>query len=134
MSMRDAGVEIEGMRELRRTLRKAGDDLGDLKALNKDAAEIAARVSASMAPIGKGKSGNPGRLKASIRASGTKTAGIIRAGKKAVPYAPPVHWGWFKRGIMPQPFLSEGAKNSEGQWLPVYEVGLDKIIQRVDGL
>lgn len=125
---RSVGIKVEGLRQLRKTLREAGDDLSDLKALNKEAADIAARASAARAPVRSGK------LKASIRSSGTKTAGIVRAGKKAVPYAGPIHWGWFKRNIKPQPFISNGAKDSEGQWLPIYEQGIDGIVRKVEGI
>lgn len=130
----NVGVQIEGLRNLRRTMRAAGEDLKDFKKANLKAAEIAAAASADLAPIGDGRSGKPGRLKASVRASGTQTAGIIRAGRKSVPYAPPIHWGWFRRGIKPQPFLSEGAVSSEGKWLPVYYVDLENIVKRVDGI
>lgn len=135
---REAGVQIIGARELRRSLKAAGDDLADLKAANAEAAQIAARASADLAP--RGPSGN---LERSIRGSGTKTAGIIRAGNKRVPYAAAVHWGrrwWpnkersrFKSPALGQPFLSEGAQNSEGEWLPVYQRNLDNIIERIDG-
>lgn len=140
----EAQVQIEGLRQLRKSLRKAGDDMKDLKAANLEAATTAARASAALAPIGHGP--KRGALKATIRAAGTKTAGVIRAGRKAVPYAGPVHWGWpnrpaaramnprIKGGPIPaQPFLSDGARNSEGQWLPYYIKTVDGIIARVEG-
>ena len=117
----------------------------DLKEANLAAAETAARASAALAPIGHGA--NAGALKATIRAAGTKTAGIIRAGRKAVPYAGAIHWGWPRdraaakalnprvRGgtITAQPFLSDGATSSEGQWLPYYIKTVDGIVRRVEG-
>ena len=136
---RSAGVQVIGARELRRSLKQAGEDLQDLKAANLEAATIAARASADLAP--RGPTGN---LERTIRASGTKTAGIVRAGNKKVPYAAAVHWGrnyWpnaehskrRRNKTTAQPFISEGAKDSEGQWLPVYERTIEGIIQRVDG-
>jgi hypothetical protein len=129
---------VEGGRKLRATLKAAGDDLTDLKQANKDAAEIAARASAALAPEVSGK------LRRTIRAAGTKSAGIIRAGTKAVPYGPAVHWGrlWWPNKqasprhiskVRPQPFLSDGATSSEGRWLPVYEKQLEEIISRIEG-
>ena len=79
MGSRDAGIKIEGQRELRKTLRAAGDDLEDLKAAHKAAAEIAAGGSRPLAPV------RSGDLAGTIRAGGTKTSAVIRAGKKAVP-------------------------------------------------
>lgn len=132
-------VEVQGARELRKSLKAAGQSLDDLKAANKHAADIAARASAALAPR------ITGRLAGSIRAAGTNTAGIIRAGKKAVPYANAVHWGrrsWpnarsprrTRSVVRAQPFISKGARNSEGQWLPVYRQALDQSIELVKGL
>ena len=79
MGSRDAGIKVEGQRELKKTLRAAGDDLEDLKAAHKAAAEIAAGGSRPLAPV------RSGDLAGTIRAGGTKTSAVIRAGKQAVP-------------------------------------------------
>ncbi|MCT2043397.1 hypothetical protein M3D15_08675 [Pseudoclavibacter alba] len=120
-------IRIEGTRQLRRSLRAAGDDLSDLKEAHREAAAIAAEASADLAPKKSGK------LAESIRSAGTKTFGEVRAGKKAVPYANPIHWGWFKRGIKPQPFASRGAQDSEGRWIRVYDTALENAIKKVEG-
>lgn len=124
----DVGLKVEGARELRRQLRDAGDDLEDLKAANAQAAKIAAAAGASRAPV------RSGALERSVRSSGTKTAGIVRAGRKSVPYANPIHWGWFKRHIKPHPFLSYGAQESQPQWIKVYELSLDRILDKIKGI
>lgn len=132
-------VEVAGARQLRRTLQAAGQSLDDLKASHKQAAQIAARASADLAPR------ITGRLARSVRAAGTNSAGIVRAGNRGAPYGPAVHWGrayWPNKTharatrsyVRAQPFISEGARNSEGQWLPVYERALDDSIQLVRGL
>lgn len=135
---REAGISVEGIQRLRSTLRRAGDDLTDLKKANAKAAQIAAVASAALAPK------RTGRLAATVRSSGTKTAGILRAGTAGVPYAAAVHWGrkfWpnidspqRRRSVVrPNPFLSDGAQNSEGQWLPAYMDELEEIIFRIEG-
>jgi len=131
-------VRVYGARELRRSLNDAGEGVTELKDANRAAAETAARASAALAPK------LSGALAATIRASGTKTAGIIRAGRKSVPYAAPIHWGWPTRPaplegiyggpIEPQPFLSDGAQSSEGTWLPEYINTVNGIIRRVKGI
>lgn len=144
MASSNPQVEIDGLKQLRKSLRAAADDFSNLKEANLQAANIAAQASAALAPIGNGP--KRGALKASIRAAGTKTAGIIRAGKKAVPYAAPIHWGWPNRQkarafnprirggpISPQPFLADGARNSEGQWLPAYIKTVNGIVRRIEG-
>lgn len=122
-------VRIDGGKELRRSLKKAGDDLSDLKTTHAYAAAIAAEASAQLAPA------RTGRLRITVRSAGTKTAGIIRAGNNTkVPYAGPIHWGWFKRHIAANPFISRGAQNSEGRWIRVYEDYVDIAIQKVEGV
>lgn len=120
--------EVEGGRQLRKTLREAGDDLTDLKAAHRQAAGIAADAAAARAPR------LTGRLSATIRAAGTKTAGIVRVGNNTrVPYANPIHWGWFRRHIQPNPFASEGAQESQPTWLPIYERVVDEALNQIKG-
>lgn len=119
---------VEGARQLRRTLREAGDDMADLKRAHGDASNVAAQAGAARAPR------RSGALAADVRSSGTKTAGIIRAGRARIPYANPIHWGWFQRGIKPQPFLSRGAQASESVWLAIFEQHRDEILSRVRGI
>lgn len=123
------GVRVEGASRLRRTLRDAGDDLTDLKDAHRAAALIAARAAVRFVPW------RTGRLAGSIGWRGTASAGTIRAGTRSrVPYAGPIHWGWPKRGIEPQPFLTDGAQASEPTWLPVFEKTIDKAISKVKGI
>lgn len=131
-------IQVDGLKQLRRTLRAAGDDLSDLKEVNLAAARIAAQGGKSRAPIGP-----TGRLAASIRPAGTKTAGIVRAGKKSVPYAHAVHWGrqfWPNKEhararsvIECTQFLSDGASDTEATWVPLYEDRINTIINTIEG-
>lgn len=126
--MAGAVHEVEGGRQLRKTLRAAGDDLSDLKTVHRQAAQISANRGRQLAPEASG------RLAATIRASGTKTAGIVRVGNNTrVPYAGPIHWGWAKRGIKPNPFASKGATDSEPTWLPLYERHITNALSTIKG-
>lgn len=125
----DAGaLQVQGLARLRRTLRAAGDDLADFTQVNTAAARIAA--TAVRGRVAR----RTGALAASIRSSGTKTAGFIRAGYATVPYANPIHWGWFARHIKPHPFLSEVAQRSQPVWVPLYERYLDSLVNKVEGI
>ena len=62
-------VEAEGMRELRKKLRRMDNGMDNLKGLHLDLAEIVANRAEALAPV------RTGRLKQSIRPSGTQTAG-----------------------------------------------------------
>lgn len=128
MAYRDQHVvRIDGLKELRKSLKAAGDDLADLKEANAAAAAVAAEGGRTRVPT------LSGLLASSIRSTGTKTAGIIRAGKAAIPYAGAIHWGWPARNIPANPFLSDGAVDTQPDWLPVYEERLEHIINQVQG-
>lgn len=128
-----SGVQIEGMRNLRSTLRKSGDDLTELKGVNAAAAGVAAGKAHSWAPVKSGK------LASTVRSSGTKTAGIVRAGNNrksstGVPYSGPIHWGWPSRNIKANPFLSYSAQATEPSWIKLYEDYLDKTLGKIKGI
>jgi hypothetical protein len=123
-----AGIRVEGAPELRRTLKRAGDDLSDLKTAHATAAQYVAARSRGTAPRRKGV------LAASVRGSGTKTAAVIRAGGARVPYAGPIHFGWPSRGIAPQPWITEAAEDTEPTWVEIYERAVTRILDRVKGL
>lgn len=121
-------LKVIGGRNLRRTLAKAGVDLTELKATNAKVAGIVATRGRGLAPVGP-----TGRLAGSVRPSGTKTQAVVRAGFARVPYAGPIHWGWPKRNIEAQPFLSEAATATEPTWQDVYMTFIDKVINQVEG-
>lgn len=123
----EIGVRVEGGRQLRAGLAAVEGGLSDLKDTHKEVAQIAANASADLAPAVSGK------LKRTIRAAGTKTAGVIRAGTKRVPYAGPIHWGWGRRHIRGSFFLSDGAKSTEGRWVRAYQDKVDELINQIEG-
>lgn len=121
-------LRLDGGRQLRAGLAGLEGGLDDLKDANKTAAGIAAGGASSRVPV------VSGRLKATIRAAGTKTAGIVRVGTKAkAPHAGPINYGWPGRNIKPAFFLNDGAQATEPQWIPVYMTRLESLIQRIEG-
>jgi len=120
--------EVEGARQLRKTLRAAGDDLTDLKTVHGQVATVAAGRTRQLVPR------ISGRLAGTIRAAGTKTAGIVRIGNNTkTRYAGPIHWGWGRRNIQPNPFASDGATDSESTWLPLYLRYIDATLSKIKG-
>lgn len=118
-------VEVIGARELRRTMKSAGDNLGRLKAAHDQAA--ATVVGRQQAPR------RTGALAATVRGSGTNTAAVVRAGYARVPYAAPIHWGWAGHNIEPQPWISTAAQDTEGVWFPIYQRAVQVIVDQVRG-
>lgn len=120
-------VEVKGAKELRKQLKAAGDDLGDLKATHKKVAQIVEFDALQLAPV------VTGGLVGSIRASGTQTSAIVRAGRKSVPYAGPIHWGWPARNITAQPFLVDAQEAKYEDWMQEYTQMVDKALNKVAG-
>jgi hypothetical protein len=129
---------VVGLSALRRTLRQAGDDLSDLKDLNKTVADTVSGATGARVPT------RSGALAATVRGAGTKTAAIVRAGKKAVPYANAVHWGrhyWpcasadprYRSEIRPNTFLADTARATEPEWSDLYEQRINQILANVQG-
>jgi len=119
-------VRVDGARRLRSTLRRAGVDVADLRAVH--AAVVAVVVPAVRPPI------RSGRLAGTVRGSGTTTSAIVRAGYASVPYAGPIHWGWPSRGIAAQPFLTDAAQATEPAWIGVYWSHVERTIESVSGV
>lgn len=133
-----ARVRVEGADTLRRTLKQSGLDLKQLKDANRAAAGSILPIAIGLAPVGKPPPPHwnvpaPGRLKASLRVGATQRAGMIRAGKKSVPYAPVIHWGWPARNIAPHPWIMRAAQDNEAVWTAVYMQHVDKILDQIKG-
>jgi hypothetical protein len=122
------GVRVMGQKEFTRLLKALGDDaVNDIKKAHLEAAKIVEAAARPKAPAHGGVSvisGTPywrtpvqpsGTLRNSLRSAGTQRGGFVRAGKKSVPYAGPIHFGWPSRPnaakgwqggpIRPNPFM-----------------------------
>lgn len=122
-----ARFEVEGSRELRATMRKAGANMRDFTAANRTASAIVARDASARAPR------LTGALAGSVRAGASQSSGIVRAGGARLPYAGPIHWGWPARNISAQRFATEAAAATEPTWSEVYFAELERIINGVRG-
>jgi len=121
-------VKVDGAAQLRRTLRRAGHDLGDLGDLHAQVGGIVVGEADAWAPRGP-----TGALAGSIRAWKAKTSAIVRAGGAKVPYAGVQEWGWPARNIRAHPYLTTAAKATEPTWTEVYTAGVDRILATVKG-
>ncbi|MCM3577449.1 hypothetical protein M3686_04780 [Micrococcus luteus] len=130
--MADGGgrLIIQGGKELRRSLRRAGADLKDLSKINRAAVAIVLPVARTTAPMGPAAGGH---IRDTLRTGATQTRGEIRAGNKSKPYGPILQWGWRARGIEPHTWVVEAAKTTEAQWLALYERELVNLLNSVKG-
>jgi hypothetical protein len=120
-------MEVEGARQLRRTLARAGHDLDDMVAANAAVSALVATRAKSTAPH------RSGRLAGSIRGSKAKASSVVRAGGAAVVYAGVIHYGWPAHNIEANPFLVDTARATEPQWRGMYLAGINKALSKVRG-
>lgn len=120
-------VEVIGAKELRKTMKAAGDNLADLKDVNQAVGNMVVNVARGMAPS------RTGALAGSIRAARAAGGVTVRAGSGSIPYAGPIHWGWPARGIAANPFVMNAAMTTETEWVALYEAELEKIISKIEG-
>jgi hypothetical protein len=125
-------VRIQGARELRRNINRMQDAVdtqaakADMKAAHLQGAAIVRDVAVTLVPI------QLGRLRDTIRASGTIKSGRVRAGFVRVPYAGPIHFGWPARGIKPQPFLYDALDRRRSEVMANYERSIADIVKKYD--
>lgn len=113
-------VRIEGLRDLRRDLRAMD------RALPK---QLNASLRAAMKPvIGAARAPHlTGRLAASLRPFATARAAGVRS---SLPYAAPIHWGWPRRNIKAQPFISEAAESRMDAIIDEVGDGIEDLAKR----
>lgn len=128
MAVRRPGVRVVGLREFQKQLAALGVDAQDeLKEIHARTAKMVEDAARPMVPVHGGVSviskrpywrqpaHSPGQLRSTLRSTGQRRGGFVRAGKKLVPYAGPVHFGWPSRPdaakgwqggpIAPNPFM-----------------------------
>jgi hypothetical protein len=125
--MTEPTVTVEGLNTLVRTLRRAGEDIAELKEAHAAVGSMVAAAAAQRAPR---RSGNlAGSVRPAKRANGAR----VMAGRASVPYAGPIHWGWPARHITAQPFVSEAARATESRWVARYTHDVQAALDHVRG-
>ncbi|THG24934.1 HK97 gp10 family phage protein [Bifidobacterium pseudolongum] len=125
--MASKALYVVGQRRFVATMRKAGADMDELKDVNAQAARVALPAVQSLVPH------RTGTLAGSIRAGATKRAGVVRAGRKSVPYAGVINYGWPARHITGRLFANNGVARTEPTWAKLYEQFVKKTMSQVKG-
>ena len=100
------GIKVKNLKEITKALKAIGVPNEAVKAAGKESAEAVMTEARSLVPVRSGKLRDSIRLASNARGRVTIQAGNNRTSKSGVPYANPIHWGWFRRGIKPNPFFS----------------------------
>lgn len=106
-------------------MKNMGADLSDLTAINRAAAETVADAARGKVPI------LTGRLRGSIRTGATRTTASVKAGNKGIPYAGPIHFGWPRHNIEPQPFLYDALDERKALVVERYEAYVEALVEKV---
>lgn len=123
----EVGIRVEGARQLRATLAKAGHDINDLTEAHKKGGKVVEDEGRQRAPR------VTGRRAGTVRSSGTKTGAVVRAGTASLPGVPPDHWGWAARNIEPNPWLSEALQDKTPQVIEIYEDAVERVLDTIKG-
>jgi len=151
------GVRVVGLRKFTKSLKGLGDDaVDDIKKVHQATARIVEQAAKPKVPVSSGTSSvvsgtpywtgtrtrNSGALKGTLRSSGTARGGFVRAGKKLVPWAGPVHFGWPNRPnpakgwrggpIAPNPFMYEALDERRGEVADAFARYIDDIRRKRD--
>jgi hypothetical protein len=124
--MEQTGVKVKGLRSVTKALQSVGVPNKELNSAAKRSAERVVNEAKTLVPV------RSGRLRDSIKISATLTKGIsIKAGNDfSIPYANPIHWGWFRRNIKPQPFFVQAIGLTRNDVYQDYLGELESLIER----
>jgi hypothetical protein len=128
-----------------RALREIGVPLEAIREANRESAKQVLVEAKRLAPVseyrplkpGGAKYKTGGKLRDSIRISDVTTHVAIRAGMARIPYANPVHWGWFRdkktgirRNILPNPWMARALGYTREEIMDNYIRNMNKLIDK----
>lgn len=125
--MTDMTVRVKGADALRRKIKRLGGDLGDMKAVHREASELVAAEARRRAPV------DTGAMAGSIRASATQRKATVRAGTvgKAKPYTARQHWSQ-QKGRPGEEFVYRAVGKLGRHVVDLYHDRVDRLIDRMN--
>jgi HK97 gp10 family phage protein len=118
-----AGLKVKGYKQAIKALQAIGVPTAEIKAAGSAAGELVAGQARALAPV------RSGALRNSIRVSKSLNRVSVSAGNnRSIPYANPIHWGWFRRNIKPQPFFIKALGITRDEVYQNYYRSLDTLI------
>ena len=121
---RQPGIQVEGLNAAVKKLRQFDNVDKELRDAGQEAAKILIRAALPLVPE------RSGLLKSTLRPSRIVRGAQAKAGNSRARYAGPIHWGWAKRRIKPQPFYSIALGYTQEEIIANYQHSLDKLINK----
>jgi len=125
----ESGVKVTNLKEINRALRNVGVPNDAIKKAGRESAQAVVNEARTLVPVRTGALRNSIRVGATARSKITISAGNNRSSRSGVPYANPIHWGWFKRNIRPQPFFATALSLTRDEIFKNYFSQIDKLIK-----
>ena len=122
--MAEANISIQGVKEVTDSLDKLARDLGSNIELNKELSTTLSQKASAMAPK------LTGALASSIVGNPSAEKAQILAGSAAVPYAGVIEYGWPKKNIQAQPYLTTTVNNNLGYIVAKYQNSITGMIKQ----
>lgn len=123
-----SGIKVTNLREINKALKAVGAPNEEIKKAGKESGELVASEARGLVPVRSGALRNSIRVGATARGRIRVSAGNNRTSKSGVPYANPIHWGWFKRNIKPQPFFVKALGYTRAEVYENYFSQIEKLI------
>ncbi len=124
--MADAsGIKVAGLKASIKALQAIGVPDAEIKAAGTAAGEIVANEARTLVPV------QSGALRDSIRVSKALAKVSVSAGNSGkIPYANPIHWGWYKRHIKPNPFFIKALGYTRDEVFKNYYAQIQNLIAK----
>ena len=119
-----AGIKVAGLKQALKALQEIGVPAEEIKQANADAAELVLQAARPLVPVRSGK------LLGTLRAGKALGKATVSAGRASVPYANPIHWGWYKKHIQPQPFFVKALGYTREEVMQTYFRQLEGLIDK----
>lgn len=127
--MSGESIKVEGLKETIKDLQALGVEKQKFVDINLEAAEILMSAARPLIPV------RTGKLAGSMRASKTVQYAQVSLGRAKIPYAGPIHYGWFydrnnfiKKNIQPNPFLSKALRQNYDEIIKRYNESVQKVL------
>ena len=124
-------ITVDGLVGLIKALRAIGTPVEAIREANEAVGGMVLRTAKNIAPV------RSGDLRRTIKLGKATTNVKIRAGLKRVPYANPIHWGWFydrnnfiTKNIKPNPFMARALGYNRDEILVKYASEMKKLIDK----